>query len=98
MSGGSYDYLYYKIEDAGRILSNKSQPLYRQAFGHLLIKVAAAMHDVEWVDSGDYCTGDDEKAIMECILPELLMKVSVEQAETIMEQLKQQIKQAKKVK
>ena len=53
MSGGSYDYLYYKIEDAGRQLMRKDQPLYRQAFGNLLIKVAQAMHDVEWVDSGD---------------------------------------------
>lgn len=87
MSGGSYDYLYYKIEDAGRQLVRAEQPEYRRAFGQLLLKCAAAMHDVEWVDSSDYGPGDDKKAIMQCINPDDILRVSVEHAEAVMDSL-----------
>jgi hypothetical protein len=67
MSGGSYDYLCYKIEEAARRLCSKDEPDYRRAFGAHLFKVAEAMHDVEWCDDADMSPGADEKSIMECI-------------------------------
>lgn len=61
MSGGSYDYIYSRIEDI-RIQGQDTDPR-RAAFQKLLHLVAKAMHDIEWVDSCDYGPGDDHKAI-----------------------------------
>jgi len=66
MSGGSYDYLYIKMEDAAETLSNDKNPL-RKAFARKLQLFAKAMHDIEWVDSYDYGPGDDEKAIRQAL-------------------------------
>ena len=57
MSGGSYEYVYHKIEDI-EIWKQQSNPR-RAAFAQLLKLVAKAMHDIEWVDSGDYGEGRD---------------------------------------
>lgn len=67
MSGGSLDYLYHKVEDVAIKLQNKENTPLQRAFGLHLIKVAKALHDVEWVMSGDYSDGDDEKAIKEVL-------------------------------
>lgn len=62
MSGGSYDYIYRKIEDASNQLRTNNDPR-RVAFAKLLKLIADAMHDIEWVDSCDYGPGDEHKAI-----------------------------------
>ena len=63
MSGGSYDYAYIKVSDlADQIFKYSKDPL-RIAFAKHLLKVAEAMHDIEWVDSGDYGEGRDVDAI-----------------------------------
>jgi hypothetical protein len=62
MSGGSYDYLCYKMGDAAESLCNDKNPL-RRAFGKKLQLFATAMHDIEWVDSDDYGPGEEAKAI-----------------------------------
>ena len=69
MSGGSMDYLYLKVEDASMRIDS---PL-RRAFWIHLKKVAKALHDIEWVDSGDYARGDEVKAIEECLAPGALL-------------------------
>lgn len=62
MSGGSWDYFYYKLEEVAEKLSWQDNPL-RKAMGKKLKEAAAALHDIEWVDSSDYGEGDDVKAI-----------------------------------
>jgi hypothetical protein len=62
MSGGSFGYAYREAEEMGQTLIREKN-LLRSAFGRHLLKVAKAMHDIEWVDSGDYGEGDDVKAI-----------------------------------
>jgi len=52
MSGGSWDYLYLKIGEAAARLE-ESNTMSRCALGVHLGKVAAAMHAIEWNDSGD---------------------------------------------
>ena len=64
MSGGSYDYIYSKIEDI-QIRRQDENPR-RRAFQKLLKNVANAMHDIEWVDSGDSSPGDEDEAIDAC--------------------------------
>lgn len=62
MCGGSWNYLYYDIDDAADSLIQDGDPL-RKAFGNKMKLIAAAMHDIEWVDSGDYGNGEEVEAI-----------------------------------
>ena len=57
------DYLYSKVEQAS---FNETTP-ERAAFSQHLTRVAKALHDIEWVDSGDYGPGDENEAIMACL-------------------------------
>lgn len=62
MSGGSWDYFYQKVEEVGKNLDLFNSPLRRKLGKHLLL-IAQALHDIEWVDSGDYKHGDEREAI-----------------------------------
>lgn len=78
MSGGELDYLCYKINDAidecynykPAILKNEKwvkyyvfrTKEYLRFFKHLS-KVSQALHDLEWVMSGDMSRGDEIEAI-----------------------------------
>lgn len=73
MSGGSYNYAYQRVEDFAESLASSSPE--RAAFKKLLVKVARAMHDIEWVDSCDMGRGDEIPAIMECVTPSDLQEV-----------------------
>jgi hypothetical protein len=63
MSGGSMDYLYSKLEYA----QFRQDTPERKAFAQHLEKVAKALHDIEWVDSGDYGPGDENEALRACL-------------------------------
>lgn len=65
MSGGSMDYLHQRVGEAS---FNLSTPLRRAFRAHLSL-VAKALHDIEWVDSGDYGKGDEEAAIRAVLTP-----------------------------
>lgn len=67
MSGGSMNHLTFKVEEVASDLQNKNNTPLQRAFGKHLEKVAKALHDVEWVLSGDYSTGADEDAIKEVL-------------------------------
>lgn len=66
MSGGSWDYVFSKFEDVAGSLQADGRA-ERRALGRLVLKVAKAMHDIEWVDSGDYGAGDERKAIADAV-------------------------------
>ena len=65
MSGGAYDYSYYHVLNIARDIETKNNTR-RKAFKKLLSLVADALHDIEWVDSGDFGVGDEHKAIDSC--------------------------------
>lgn len=65
MSGGSMDYLYSRIEDCAVFALNT---LERKAFSLHLAHVIKALHDIEWVDSGDSAPGSESAAIYECLV------------------------------
>lgn len=58
MSGGSMDYLYFKVQDA----DFTENTMLRRVFRVHLQKVAAALRAIEWHDSGD--GGDNEDALI----------------------------------
>ena len=92
MSGGSWDYVYRRIQDAADGLSFSKDPL-RRAFGEHLKLVATAMHDIEWVDSCDYGPGDDVESIRKA-----LPNANQAEAFEIIKELEKQIKLAEDVK
>lgn len=63
MSGGSYNYAYLRVEDFEDELTESKESPQRMIFAKLLVLVAKAMHDIEWVDSCDYASGDENEAI-----------------------------------
>lgn len=68
MSGGSYDYACHRVDDfIEEFEKNTRDDPLRIAFLAHLRKVGKAMHDIEWVDSGDYGDGDEHEAIKACL-------------------------------
>lgn len=64
MSGGSMNYLYSKVLHCADFECDTPE---RRAFAAHLKLVAQALHDIEWVDSGDYGPGDENAAIRACL-------------------------------
>ena len=94
MSGGSYDYSFYKVEEMADSLSHKGNSPLRRAFAKHLALVAKAMHDIEWVDSSDYGKGDDDEAIRAVLNSTANEKeIIYEDAKEVIAQLKSLLKQ-----
>ena len=67
MSGGSLDYVCYKVGDAADFIAKNATTPLQRAFAAHLCKVSEALHDIEWVMSGDYGEGDEVAAITACL-------------------------------
>lgn len=67
MSGGSLDYVCFKVDDAADTISRRADGPLHKAFAAHLVKVAKALHDIELNFSGDTGPGDDHAAILACI-------------------------------
>jgi len=88
LSGGSWDYIYFKFEEGGFRLLNEKCP-YRKALGKIVIDIAKAMHDIEWVDSCDKSSGDELEAIKKVVRKEDVLKVVIEEAKRVQKELTQ---------
>lgn len=78
MSGGSMNYLYSKLEYDANFQTNT---LERAAFRKHLALVAKALHDIEWVDSGDYGPGDENAAIRACLSDGAVLDAAIDRAQ-----------------
>lgn len=78
MSGGSMDYLSYRVESAPFQLNTH----LRRAFKDHLQKVALALHAIEWNDSGD---GHDKEEIfiLDCIKKEGVLERLLKEARAL---------------
>ena len=93
MSGGSMNYLYSKIEYDATFATHTPE---RLAFKVHLAKVAKALHDIEWVDSGDKGPGDENAAIRACLQADAVLWALVEQAKDVIAALRVEIERAEK--
>lgn len=97
MSGGSYQYAYSRLEnDFLYEFARRADTPERKAFLAHIQKVIEAMHDIEWVDSGDYGPGDENQAIMQCVAKADIIKCHIEEAEQACETLKTLLEQYRK--
>ena len=93
MSGGSMNYLYSKLLHVATFATDTPE---RKAFRKHLLKVAEALHDIEWVDSCDKCKGDENAAIRACLQPDAVLWALVEQAKDVMAALRVEIERVEK--
>lgn len=91
MSGGSMNYLYSKLEYEA---SFKEDTPERRAFAKHLKLVAKALHDIEWVDSGDYARGDEAEAIRACLSDGATLDAAVEAAHEARKALTEELERA----
>lgn len=75
MSGGSLDYVCYKVSQAADDVEVRAENDLHRAFAVHLRKVAKALHDLEWVWSSDYGEGDEVDAIMDVLSDAAIMAV-----------------------
>lgn len=92
MSGGSMNYLYSRIEYDATFNTDTTE---RRAFKKHLALVAKALHDIEWVDSGDCGPGYESKSILDCLSSNSILQQSIADAELVLSELTAQIKIAK---
>ncbi len=98
MSGGSYDYLYARVENAAGSIICRSAPetsLVRAAFAKHLMLVARALHEIEWVDSGDSSPGGEVEAIRDCLAPGAELETATTIAERAARELEQVLARAR---
>lgn len=86
MSGGSWGYAYQHVEGCADRCRRSPDPV-RRAFADHLTLVAAALHDIEWVDSADKSAGDEHEAIMALIGEHGLLGATVVEARDVYRRL-----------
>jgi len=95
MSGGSLEYACYKIEEiASSVRRRAERPIHKALADHLDI-VAKALHDLEWVWSGDYSGGQEDEAIMAVVNPVDVLATATRDAEKALAELTAAISEAK---
>jgi hypothetical protein len=88
MSGGSLDYVCYRLDDAIDTIERRATTTLQKAFAQHLKDVAKALHDLEWVYSGDYSEGQEVESLRKVVNKEMELKAATEQAEFALKQLK----------
>lgn len=98
MSGGSYDYFYSRVEDVAHSIRpgrGGNEPL-RAAFREHLLKVANALHAIEWVDSCDWGSHQEVDPILSCLGGHgAVIEAAIKRAEEARCELDETIKRAK---
>jgi hypothetical protein len=87
MSGGSMNYLYSKIEYDAVFKTDTPE---RKAFRKHLVKVAAALRAIEWNDSGDG-SSDEEELIRACLSPTATLEAVTEAAQKALDDLRAEL-------
>ena len=87
MSGGSLDYVCYKLDDAIEVIERRATTVLQTAFAVHLKDVSKALHDLEWVFSGDYGDGDDVEALRKVVNKEMELEAATNDARIALKQL-----------
>jgi hypothetical protein len=87
MSGGSLDYVCYRLDDAIDIVASRAKTVLQKAFTAHLRDVSKALHDLEWVFSGDYGEGDETEALSKVVNKKMELEVATNDARIALKQL-----------
>jgi hypothetical protein len=98
MSGGALGYASGHIESTIYEMGRHELTPKMRVFRKFLVKVAKAVHDVEWELSDNYGPGGSDKAV-DAVLPDgFSLKCAIEEAEEAERNLRAAIDDAKKEK
>jgi hypothetical protein len=86
------NYLYSRVENDASFALDTPE---RRAFKAHLVKVAKALHDIEWVDSGDCAPGSESEAIRACISNAAVLEAAAQHAETALQELRVELERVK---
>ena len=89
MSGGSMNYLYSRVEYA----EFRAGTTLRKAFRRHLLLVAEALRSIEWNDSGDGCSREEEH-IRACLAEGAVLDAAVEEAKEVLKVLRLELERA----
>ncbi len=81
MRGGALDYAFCKVDHIIKNIRDRSEDTLHKAFADHLEKVSKALHDLEWVWSGDISEGREEQAIRAVISPTAELEQATREAE-----------------
>jgi len=87
MSGGSLDYVCYKLDDAIEVIERRATTVLQTAFAVHLKDVSKALHDLEWVYSCDYSDGDEVEALRKVVNKEMELEAATNNARIALKQL-----------
>jgi len=87
MSGGSLDYICYKLDDVIDTVEGRAKTALQKAFTAHLRDVSKALHDLEWVFSGDYSDGDEVEALKKVVNKQMELEVATIDARIALKQL-----------
>lgn len=87
MSGGSLNYVYSQVEDAAREIARRAETPLHRAFAAHVMKVATALHDLEWLFSCDYSDGMEVPALKAVITPEAVLETATARAQAALDEL-----------
>ena len=87
MSGGSLDYICYKLDDVIDIVESRAKTALQKAFAAHLRDVSKALHDLEWVFSCDYSDGDEVEALSKVVNKKMELEVATNEARIALKQL-----------
>ena len=80
------NYLYIRLELEADFRQTTPE---RKAFAEHLVKVAKALHDIEYVDSSDYGPGADSEAIRACLAPGMALDAAIDTAHEAAKELRE---------
>lgn len=89
MSGGSLDYAYSKVNYIADEVERQATTALQKAFVKHLRDVGEALHDLEWVGSGDYGVGDEVEVLRKVVSKETEIEAATEQAHIALKQLQE---------
>ncbi|MBN9033687.1 MAG: hypothetical protein BGO05_05380 [Rhizobiales bacterium 63-7] len=94
MSGGSLNYVYVQVNDAAQEIQRRAETTLQRAFAAHMMKVATALHDIEWLFSCDTGPGDEVEAIKAVLADDAEIRTAIEEAERVKNDLERLVYEA----
>ena len=91
MSGGSLDYACWKVDEISRNVRERAQTPLHRAFAKHLEACGRALHELEWMLSGDISEGDEIAAIRAVLPKGAALKSVIEEARKARKDLEEEL-------
>lgn len=91
MSGGALDYASYNLDKIAQSILREGKTPQHKALAVHIMKVSKAVHDLEWMLSGDTSPGSETEAIEAVLHPGDVLAVLVEEGKATLLALSEEL-------